>query len=251
MAGWQDDPVVAAAPVRKSGQTPSSAYGIQQGKNDAKTVTELENAARSANDLAQSSADFMAKNAQTTTGGVLGWPGVGHVVADLVKANPELGDALGIKNPQNIGAMQRAAVGMATALKSKDMRLTQGEFMKFLGASPQIGTDYKGNLPIAHDVGVGRTLLNAQASFMRAWADSHGGTLNGAPGAWMEFRNSHFSPDASLYYHNGDAMQQGEPQAAAAPAATVFARQKAGQTGASVKTPSGTAIDVWGNPVRP
>jgi hypothetical protein len=178
MAGnfWDNDPV--SAPVRQ----PKSIS-----PTDQKRVADIQQGFDEANNLATLAADFMTRNARTSTGGLLALPGATTVAK-----------ATGLGGPDLV-SMDRDSTQMATNMRSPGMRLTQMEFGKFIGASPSTHTSYDNNRAAAENIYAARTGAAAKSAFYTRWLAMNG-NLDGADGAWLNYQRQHFSPDLKQFY---------------------------------------------------
>lgn len=152
---------------------------------DQKRIADLEQGADEAGRLASTAADFVDRNKRTATGGWLAAPGTRHIAG-----------ALGLGG-DDLNAMDRDSIQMATQLRAPGQRLTQMEFSKNLGATPSIGTTGDKNAANAQGIYNVHAAAAAQAAYYRAYAEKNG-TLNGADTGWLRFKSQHFGPDGSF-----------------------------------------------------
>lgn len=212
---WENDPV-AMPPM------PAKSLGAM----DQKRVEGMQEGLDEANNLADLSADFHARNRRTGTGGWLAIPGAATV-----------SKALGLMSP-DLSAMDRDSVQMATALRKPNMRLTQMEFGKFLGTSPNIQTAGPTNAVSDQQAQAARVGAAAKSTFYTHYLQKKG-NLDGADAAWMQFRAQHFSPDLQTF--------------SAAPVSdwNSFLKQKSAQARGGQPAANGATIDIFGRPVGP
>jgi hypothetical protein len=142
--------------------------------------------------FARPAEDFQARNAKTTTGGmVFGAPfGIGEFAQNVAKR-------MGGFSP-DLKQMDRDAVNMAIQLKAQGSRLTQMEFLKNLQAGPSLSSPYDQNRPSTQAGINANTYQQAQNAFYQAWAAKHR-TLKGADVgiAWQKFAQQHFDPEGN------------------------------------------------------
>jgi hypothetical protein len=223
------------APGAAARPAPNSALDKPLAKGDVDQVTKLADAARAGNSMAQTTASFMRKNADTDTGPWNRIPGVQALLANI----PGLAERIGLEGQQNLPAMQRDATVMATQLRPKGDQMAASEFSKYLASSPSLGSGYEANKPIRDTVYRARTLVNAESAFKRAWLDNNH-SLKGADVAWLKFQTDNFTPD-------GEWRPKGREPVTALPKATVQSTQAATQAGRTPPPPSeGSYVDING-----
>lgn len=180
---------------------------------EAKQVAEMQTNASNMEALADNTADFMARNARTPTGGLLAIP-FASKVAKAVHA----------PGSDDLAAMDRDNIANAVAMRAPGMRLTQMEFGKFMGATPAVQNDVSVNKPVADQIYNGNTLAQAKAAFFATYLNTHR-TLAGAIPAWLGWKTQHFDTSGN-YSHDpisnkqaaGAALKARSSQGSSAPA---------------------------------
>lgn len=151
---------------------------------EQKTVADMDAAARTMDNVTRTAGDFSQRNARTGTGMLMAVPGASFVAK-----------ALGA-NGDDLAAMDRDSVNMATGLRAPGMRMTQMEFQKFLGSSPSVTNSKGNNDQLVHAMQTANPLAQAQASFYATYLQTHR-TLAGVLPAWLNWRNQNFSSDGT------------------------------------------------------
>jgi hypothetical protein len=195
--------------------------------NDQKQVADMQGNAAQMEALSRNTADFMARNKETATGGILALPFASRIAK-----------AVGLDKTGNLAAMDRDNIASATQMRAPGMRMTQMEFGKFLGATPSVQNDGHQNTKVAQDIANGNTLAQAKASFFTSYLNHHR-TLDGAIPAWLQFSNTHFDPTGNYL----------GPTPGNAPTGNAALKQRS----AAFKAPvtAGSTVDVFGRPVGP
>lgn len=177
---WENDPI-AAPPMPPKAKSPA----------DQKRVADLQGGFDEANNLANTATDFMTRNQRTNTGGALALP----FAAGVAKALGVGGD--------DLSAMDRDSIQMATQLRAPGQRLTQMEFSKNLGAVPSVQASRDNNQKNTDAIYATRTGAAAKSAFYSRWLDTKG-TLDGADPAWLQFQSQHFGSDGTYYHDPND-----------------------------------------------
>jgi hypothetical protein len=185
-----NDPTAPVLVYRGGKFLPQDASGRVQSTapispTDAKAVADIQGQASSMDSLASTSRDFINRNQRTPTGGLLAIPGATTIAK-----------ALGVGG-DDLAAMDRDSVGMATALRAPGQRLTQMEFLKNLGAGPSVHTAIGANTQTDSQIQNGNALAQAKASFFTTYL-SHKRSLDGAIPAWLNFKAQHFGSDGAF-----------------------------------------------------
>lgn len=190
--------------------------------DDQKQIADMQANAGQMEALQRNTADFMARNQETGTGGILALPFASRIAK-----------AVGLDKTGNLAAMDRDNIASATQMRSPGMRMTQMEFGKFLGATPSVQNDGKQNTKVAQDIGNGNTLAQAKASFFTSYLNTHR-TLDGAIPAWLSWSGQHFDPTGNYL---GGAPATGNTMLK--------------QRSAAARTPvaAGSTVDVFGRPI--
>jgi hypothetical protein len=216
---WDNDPV--ATPVPKGGPA------TKLSGDESQRLKNLDTSADETAGLAQQAGRFMAANANTGTG--LGYTPMHIMGADL---NPVRAAALA--NNPDVATMDSLGSQMALHMRTPGMRMTQMEFAKFLGATPNIAKSGDVNEQLANSAYQARIAAAAKQAFYHAYAQAHN-TLNGADPAWAQYEATRLP-----------AFMPGHDQGAELKARSAQTRQAAQPAQAQ----DGATVDVFGRPVQ-